>query len=464
MKYELLRKKYPQFIYESFSWKVEGKALRIFFDFRVPPDIRFFPELLVENIDPVRLKKLEWGIVDNLVFNLGLIESLSYWKATASPEILVRAGSLSEKQVSWWQDLFRAGLGQYFFENKIDFRSRGFLEISFPFKSRSFRPPHLDLKKRFLVPLGGGKDSILTLELLKGNRKKIRCFSLNPNSTTEKILNLAGAAESVVVQRQIDPRLLELNHQGFLNGHTPFSAYLAFLSVLSAVLFDCQDVAFSNERSANEGNVKYLGQEINHQYSKSFVFEKKFREYCQQHLVRGVTYFSFLRPLYELQIARLFSRYPKYFKAFLSCNQARATQSGTRMPSGKWCRRCSKCLFVFACLYPFLGEKKTAEIFGEDLFEKKELLPVLQELIGEKSFKPFECVGTREESLAALYLSLEKKRCQKPYLLNYFAKEILPKYPNLRAESRRVLGSWNSQNNLPPEMKSLLKHKLYNET
>jgi len=453
MKYEILRKKYPQFIYESFSWKIEGKNLRISFDFKVPPDISFSPQLIIENIDLVRLNNLEWGMVDNFVFHLGLIESFSYWKATCSPEILVKAGSLDDKQAWWWKDLLISGLGQYFFENKIDFREKNFLEISFPFKSRNSRPSSLNLKKRFLVPLGGGKDSILTLELLKKTKKRVNGFSLNPNPAVEKTMELAGFSHPVIVRRQIDQKLLELNRQGFLNGHTPFSSYLAFLSVFCAVIFDYKYLAFSNERSANEGNVEYLGQEINHQYSKSFAFEKKFREYCAKYLARGVEYFSLLRPLYELQIAKLFSRYPKYFKTFLSCNQASSTKSGTQKPSGRWCGRCPKCLFVFACLYPFLNEKKMIDIFNQNLFSKKELLPVMQELIGDMAFKPFECVGTTKESLAAFYLSWEAFRghaseSSPPALLDYFEKEILPKHPNLKSEAKKILNSRNPENNL----------------
>ncbi len=453
IKYKILRKKYPQFVYDNFSWQIEGKNLRIFFNFRIPPDIEFSPEVIIENINFAGLKKTGKEIVDNLVFNLGLVEMISYWKATCSSEIIIKCGHLDNGQIRWWRDLIIKGMGQYFFENKINFRPPDFIKIiCFSPKSYHDQKPTivgklLLLKKRFLVPLGGGKDSIVTLEFLKEAKKEIRYFSLNPNIAVERIMKIAGGPKPIIVRRQIDPKLLELNRQGFLNGHTPFSAYLAFLSVLVAILFDYRYLAFSNERSANEGNVRYLGQKINHQYSKSFTFENKFREYCAKYLVRGVEYFSFLRPLYELQIAKLFSRYPKYFKAFLSCNQALATKSGTRKPSGKWCGQCPKCLFVFASLYPFLDEKKMVEIFGQNLFSKKELLPIMQELIGERKFKPFECVGTTKESLVAFYLSWEKekKRGERPCLLDYFEREVLPKYPNLKLESKKILNSRNLQ-------------------
>ncbi|MBT9148438.1 MAG: hypothetical protein DDT32_02212 [Syntrophomonadaceae bacterium] len=217
---------------------------------------------------------------------------------------------------------------------------------------------------------------------------------------------------------------------------------------MAAVIFDYKYIALSNEKSSNEGNLKYLGQTINHQWSKSFEFEKKFREYSKKYLTKDVEYFSFLRPLYEIQIAKLFSKYPKYFNVFLSCNQAYKTASGTKKPLKTWCGKCSKCLFVFTILYPFLKEKGWLKIFRKNLFNDKKLLPLMQQLIGKRGFKPFECVGTKKESLVAFYLSWKKNKEEKtsfPALLKYFQNKILQKYPNLEKESKKILNSSNNK-------------------
>jgi hypothetical protein len=393
---------------------------------------------------------------------------ISYWKATCSPTIEIQAGYLNKHQIRWWQDLIMKGMGQFFFENKLSFKKPEFK------CSRShlaqLKPGLGQSGQRILVPVGGGKDSVVTLELLKKAKKKINCFSLNPTDSAKKIMKTAGCKSPVIVQRKIDKKLLELNRKGFFNGHTPFSAYLAFLSVLLATIFQYRYIALSNERSSNEGNVKYLGKTINHQWSKSFEFEQKFKKYSQKYLIdiggrlrgRLIEYFSFLRPLYEIQIAKIFSRYPKYFPIFLSCNEAYKTASGTKKPTKKWCGRCSKCLFVFAILYPFLKEKEIIKIFKKNLFEDKSLLPVMQQLIGERGFKPFECVGTKKETLAAFYLNYKKNLIEvspQPYLLSYFEKKILPKYKDLEKESREILRSWSKQNNLPKNFVSLTKIK-----
>jgi len=75
----------------------------------------------------------------------------------------------------------------------------------------------------------------------------------------------------------------------------------------------------------------------------------------------------------------------------------------------------------------------------------------MDELTGERNFKPFECVGTTKESLVAFYLSWQKAKKSGilPFLLKYFEDKILKNYPDLEKESKKILNSWNSKNNLP---------------
>jgi len=482
-----LRKQYPVFSYKKYSWKISKGNLNISFSFKVAPatadleagpfdnaqgkpfgdaqgkpDISFKPKVVIENISKTRLKTMGESQLNNLVFHLGLAEIPSYWKVTCSKEIRIEAGGLDRQQMKWWKDLILNGMDQFFFENKINFRGVNFLKISSLEPGSENGQKATIAENKVLVPLGGGKDSIVTLEILKNAGKNITCFSLNPTENAQQVMKVAGCQKSIIVRRTIDPKLLEMNKQGFLNGHTPFSSYLAFLSVLSAAIFDFKYIALSNERSSNEGNVRYLGKEINHQWSKSFDFENKFRDYTKKYLA-DVEYFSFLRPLYEFQIAKIFSRLPKYFSSFLSCNEAFKTISGTRIPSGKWCGNCPKCLFVFACLYPFLEKEALLKIFGQNLFIKQELLPVMLELLGLKDYKPFECVGTKKESLIAFYLSWQKAKTagESPFLLKYFENKILKKHPDLEEEAKKLLESWDNQNCLPKEFEKILKAKIF---
>ena len=457
-----LRKKYPEFIYKGYSYELKNNDLHISFDFEVG-DIRFKPKVVIKGSTAVAkaMASQRGNAFDNLIFHLGLAEIPSYWKATASPKIIIEAGSLNKAQINWWHGLFIRGMGQYFCENNIDFRPKNFLKIESvsrlrPATGSGLRRAEGGLSK-ILIPIGGGKDAVVTYEILQQAGQNVRPFILNSKKEQLAIIRVAKANSPIIVQRTIDEKLLELNQKGYLNGHTPFSSYLAFLTTFCAVLFDYKYIALSNERSSNEGNVEYLGQTINHQYSKSFDFEKRFRAYSKKYLARNVEYFSFLRPLYELQIARIFAHYPKYFSAFLSCNEAHKTASGSKKPSGKWCGKCSKCLFVFASLYPFVEEKQLVNIFGANLFEDELLIPLMEELVGSKRFKPFECVGTTSESLVAFYLCLRKTHPPLPVLLKHFRQHIAKKHPDLHESARKIMSSWNRQHALPSNLEKSLR-------
>ena len=396
-----MKKKYPKFVYEKYDYRIVKNNLEMSFKFKILPDISFKPFLRIKNINKSRFKRIDKEVIDNLVFHLGLMEIPSYWKATCSPVIEIKAGFLDNNQIKWWKDLIINGMGQFFYENKIDWRKQGFLKIICSGKKKEIFSGKL--KNKFLIPVGGGRDSIVTLEKFKS--KKINCFLLNPKKPAKDVVKIAGIKKPIIVDRKIDPILLELNKKGYLNGHTPFTALLSFLTVFCAVLFDYKNIVFSNEKSASEGNLKYLGKIINHQYSKSFSFEKKFKLYLKKYLAKDINYFSFLREYTELEISKMFLKYPQYFSSFSSCNSSK-----------KWCCNCPKCLFVYTTLYPFLEKKELFNIFGKDMFEDKKLLPIMEGLIGKRN-KPFECVGTYRETRKAVILSQKKAKNNLPYIL-----------------------------------------------
>jgi len=418
MKYAELKRKYPKFIYENYSYKISGRNLEIFFIFSVG-NIFFKPKIVVENIDLKSLKRIGDGALDNLAFNLGLMELLSYWKAACSPLIEVKAGYLNKEQIKWWKNLIIKGMGQFYYENKIDWRKKNFLKIVSVGDKRL--KPHLNiLKNRYLVPFAGGRDSIVTLESLKRKKLDITLFTVNPIEKIQKTMKVSGIKKQIIIRRTIDRRLLDLNRRGYLNGHTPFTGILSFISVLCAVMFNYKNIAFSNEKSSDEGNVKYLGRMVNHQWAKSSEFEKMFKNYCKKHLARNINYFSYIRDYGELEISKKLSGYKKYFPVFSSCNAGmKINTKGILQAKERWCGNCPKCLFVYMTLYPFLTKKELLKIFNKDIFENKRLLPIMNGLLGKNTIKPFECVGTKEESQKAFILCFKKakKEGKIPYLL-----------------------------------------------
>jgi hypothetical protein len=453
-KFERLRQKHPRFVYDSFSLDHSGECLKVRFSFLLHPDISFNPEISFSSINRSRIKSLNQRSLENLVFHLGLIEMLSYWKAACPPEVVIRAGSLNPKQVEWWKDLLLNGMLEFFFANKIDFRRPDLVHFSTLAQNDSAWLCRDSLPRdRALVLASGGKDTALTLQLLQEAGTKFNCLMLNPLPPALALADQAGCTDPIVINRIIDRRLLELNEAGYLNGHTPFSAYLAFLGATAAVLFGYGRIIVSNERSSNEANIEFLGAQVNHQYSKSFRFEQLFREYAKSYLASDAEYFSLLRPLYEIQIIRLLADYPQYLPLFKSCNRMQR--------EGSWCGVCPKCISVFALFYPFLTEEELITTFGRNLFEQEAAISILRQLVGFDAQKPFECVGTTGETIAALYLACRKtRRAHLPLALRYAEEEILPERPYAARLAEEILSAWNEEHSLPPEYESLLKGRL----
>lgn len=443
MDFKNLRDKHPQFVYESFETTLEQGNLKVIFHFLLAPDIEFKPSVIFPNVSQQRLDEIGPKVLENLVFNLGMVELLSYWKAACPTEILIKAGFLNEEQRKWWKNLLIKGLGEFFYTNQIDFTKDDLVEFKVE-GSDNHAVFEGELENRDLILVGGGKDSAVTLEILGKNGGK--SLMLNPTPAAMEIVKISGSKDPIIIQRTIDPKLLELNKAGYLNGHTPFSAYLAFLATIAAVLYNYKNIVVSNEASSNEGNAVWMGQEINHQYSKSFEFENLFREYSKKYLA-NVNYFSFLRPLTELQISKVFAGMNQYHQAFRSCNRG--------MKENIWCGQCPKCVSTYLTLYPFLGSK-TAEIFGKNLLEDESLVPIVQGLMRENDeVKPFECVATVEEIKVAIFLGLEKAGAEVPKVLQAVSNQSLNK--------REILKNWNEQNNLTEEYDAILHSVILSE-
>lgn len=409
-KFNELREKHPRFIYHSFELSENGLVFHFQIDeFHFRPMWRFNLNLSEYRFDR--------GQAELIAFSLGMAELVSYWKCACCPTVEVRCGGLSERQKLWWKKLYFNGLGEFFYRNGITTDFDGFMTIKAP---EPPEPPQCKPELNgALVPVGGGKDSVVTLEMLKQAGENITPYIINPRGATLGCVKAAGLPEDRIAAptRTIDKTLLELNSRGYLNGHTPFSAVVAFSALLHACVLGKRYVVLSNESSANETYVE--GVHINHQYSKSTEFERDFREYCAMSFGSCPEYFSLLRPLSEWQIAREFVKYPHYFGVFQSCNLGSKTNV--------WCGKCAKCLYVYVLLAAFLDDGELTKIFGCNMLEKAELSDMLDGLMLDGEDKPFECVGTKNEVRLSLKMALDRRKQEPPVLLKRFA-ERFPDY------------------------------------
>src|SRR3989344_5886584 len=219
---DFLRKKHPKFIYRNFAINRGGNSLKVRFNFHLEPDLDFHPEISILNIPEPRLGKIGGRALQNFAFHCGLSEMTSYWKTTCSPEIVIEAGYLNKEQIKWWRKLILNGMGQFFYENRIDWRNRNFLKIKAGQDlncQRKHAVAGFSLQDRYLVPFAGGRDSIVTLENLKKRRKEIALFTVNPINKIQRAVKVSGIKKQIIVKRVIDKKLLELNKKGYLNGH-----------------------------------------------------------------------------------------------------------------------------------------------------------------------------------------------------------------------------------------------------
>jgi hypothetical protein len=303
---------------------------------------------------------------------------------------------------AFFSKTYQRGLGEFWFVNKLDVHTPAL------FPPTTTHVPAINSDKTgkgLLVAVGGGKDSLVSVEILRGPQK-ITTWSLNHRPQLTPLVERM-ALPHAWVERTWDPQIIELNKQDALNGHIPISAIFACVGVIVAILTGKQDVVMSNEQSANEPTLHYQGMPINHQYSKSQEFEKDFQTYLQHVFGDQVRYYSLLRPLSEVRISELFAKYgfDKYQDVFSSCN--RAFVHGSDKIS--WCGECSKCAFVYMALAPFVPEGKLAALWGgKNLLLWPSLEPTYRKLLGIEGDKPLDCVGDIKESRAAMRLAQEK--------------------------------------------------------
>lgn len=442
-KFEDLRNKYKEFIYEKYEIIENNNEYEIKFYFNIPNLTTFEPKIIIKK-ENITNKNINKDFLEYLVFNIGLVELISYVKCTCSPNIIIKCGYLNNEQINWFKKLYYNGLGEFLYRNNINISEQDLFNIETTQEKKEFNIEYNGIGN--LIPVGGGKDSNVTLELLK--EEDNTCFIINPKGANIECANISGY-NTITIKRILDKKIIELNKEGFLNGHTPFSAIVAFTSFLCAYLSNKKYIILSNEDSANQSTV--IGTNINHQYSKTYEFENDFNEYTKKYFNIDIKYFSLLRPLTEFQIGMLFSKIEKYHKTFKSCNL------GSKGETWEWCCNCPKCLFVYTILSPFLYKEKLINIFGKDLFEDETLLETFKELLGYKETKPWECVGTYEEVRYAVSLLIKKLENQKlPYLLEYY-KNNYPLYLNEKFETK-----YNEKNNLDKHFEKIIKEAIKN--
>ncbi len=445
-----------------------------------------FEERFTLPLPPAGATEPDPGTIDGLLDLLHWIAGVSYYKTAIPSQVATETGDPPPATRALLEALYSEGLGEFAVVNDLPalpcprFSSREAHDVlkrprdsakpprdsakpprdSAKPPRDSAKPPRDSAKQprdsakpptRVLVPVGGGKDSAVALEIVRRSGLDTELFSVGNAPPIQRTAAVAGLPR-LTVTRRIDPNLLQANRDGALNGHVPVTAIVSAVALLIAALHGFDGVALANERSASSPSTTYRGVPINHQFSKSRRAERLLAAAASE-IDGAPAIFSILRPASELAIARAFARMPDYHDAFTSCNRVFTIDPARRAIS--WCCDCDKCRFVFLILAPFLRPEQLERIFGTQMLDDAAQFEGFARLTGTGGHKPFECVGEIEESLAAIRLLARDPRWNHHHVVQRLTREVLTRFNENDGDPSTVL-ELSDDHDVPPALMGAL--------
>ncbi|MGH8074489.1 MAG: UDP-N-acetyl-alpha-D-muramoyl-L-alanyl-L-glutamate epimerase [Lysobacter sp.] len=384
---------------------------------------------------------------------LHLIAGVSYYKAAVPREIRIESYDIDADTAGLLELVYLNGLGEFAYRNGLDLHDR----IRFPQGDEAGSPaPALGLREHALVAIGGGKDSLVSIEALRALGVDQTVSWIGGSQLIQACAARTGLP-TLNVGRALAPQLFDYNREGAWNGHIPVTVVNSAILVLAALLHGVDQVVFSNERSASYGSMIEGTGEVNHQWSKGWACESAFGGYVEKHIAADLHYYSLLRPLSELAVARQFTRTDRYDAHFSSCN--RNFHILGERPTNRWCGVCPKCHFVFLALAPFMSKPRLVGILGRNLLDDPAQTAGYDALLEYQDHKPFECVGEGRESRAAMAALTARPEWREDALVKRFAREIMPQLDadELRIEPLLVL---DDEQRIPPRLWERLRAHL----
>ena len=448
-------KAFQTFFFDGYAF--DPTTLKASFFYSFDKEVNFIETIDFACPEFTPIKDIDPEIMNTLLFHLSLALGISYYKLYPTKDLIVENGKLTDDQKAFRKTFYIQGLGEFFFTNALS--PKGLVNFIDGTKDSPKKPfaPHSAMT---MIAIGGGKDSLVSVELVKKLQTPFYTSTFGKDYYLHQVVGKKIGVPRLFMQRTMDPKLFEMNKQGYYNGHVPISGIIAFVLVTAAYLYDYRYIIMSNEKSANEGNTVMDGIEINHQRSKSYQFESDFSDYCKKYLSPDVSYFSLLRGMYEITIAKRFSQHKHYFDLFSSCNNNFKIIEDNKTTTDRRCGHCPKCAFVYSTLRPFISDEDTQKIFGQELYDNKGLLDLYKELLGIKGIKPFECVGTNEEVTYAMYLQYQKIKdsSQIPPILEMFKNDVLPRLSteDLILLEKKLFTIYSEETNIPPYFQKAL--------
>ena len=441
------------FVYKNV--RLDERRQTIYFDYQIDTDEKQFnltesftlPSPLADN-----------PTTDRILRALHIALGVSYYK-TFLPPTISHDYTMDEQEAKFWNDVFRNGLGEFLYKNDLHAdRLAQFMPVNGNINPSA--EDKLNWEAQALLGIGGGKDSIVAGELLKEMGIPTKGFVLATGSNKGQAEAVAEVMEVslLAIERRLDPQISEMNKlEGSYNGHVPISLIFALSGCLLASMNESKYVIVANEASASIPQVEHNGVAVNHQWSKSFIFERAFQGYVHRYISAHLDYFSLIRPLSSLAVAKIFANYSQYFEVFTSDN-AHFKQDKTVDGQSRWSLDSPKSLSSYILLAPWMNNTDLDHTFGRNFLAETSLNELFLDLLGAGTEPVLDCVGTPLELKLSLSLLHAQGRYTDSPLMNIAReKELLLPNNNTALEEALTL---SMEHVLPEDINENLTPKL----
>lgn len=443
------------FIYRSFEVEPGGQTVQFGYEiihggqrFELAESLRF-PTPLPDN------PAIQAGLRA-----LHLALGVSYYKIFVSPKI-VQPYQMSAAEADFWNSAYRNGLGEFLYVNDLT------PEVLAKFSAQEgqqFPVGEPGNNSGVLLALGGGKDSIVAGELMKSLGQDVSGFVM---ATGQQLGQTKAVAETMgitllTVERRIDPKLLELQKMpDAYRGHVPISLIFGLTGTVLALATGKKFVVVGNEASASLPRIQGNFGAVNHQWSKSLEAEAALQAFIHSNIDGSLTYFSAIREMSSVAVAKTFASYPAYFEVFTSDNSVFRLDPGQR-PAGRWSLTSPKSLSSFILLGPWLAEADLLRTFSRNFLDEASLESLFLSLIGVEGEQPLDCVGTVDELTLSLNLLTKQGKFSDSHLMKLAVDRNVIKDSDWDRQLKTMLELSGDQA-LPAELKGQIEQKLAEE-
>ncbi|MEP6859140.1 MAG: hypothetical protein ABJE66_00870 [Deltaproteobacteria bacterium] len=369
-------------------------------------DLTFTFSIWYQDVDFDALRRAHGELVDRIVFHIAMFQINAV--ASLRPEAIELgryAKYASPAFVELWRTVFEKVWAQWRWEHQLPAYVPAFVDAA----GTSAPPGRVPAGPvELLAFCGGGKDSLVALKLLEraglpfatlGYAHSIYGASAPQHALLDRVGERTArvrAERQWIIDDFLDAPVVqlrpELGVRTITAAETPASVFAALPIALAR---GYRHLVLAHEASANSGNLTWstTGEEVNHQWGKSWEAERLLDAYVQKELL-DVGYWSVLQPIHDEVIFELLARDGELAPLTHSCNVAKP-----------WCGTCAKCAYVWLQMAAHLPPATVAATFGgRDLGELPQNERWFRELLGLAEHSPFECVGSPAEAKLALAL------------------------------------------------------------